>query len=94
MASTQGFDDVDDGEHRRAGHDEAAELDLLDLRRDAGHRRAHHGVVEIALGLVERGLGLGIGRELLERQFGIAEQLRQWRLRSLLHDELRLRAAR
>ncbi len=29
--------------------DEAAELDLLDLRRDAAHRRAHHGVVEIAL---------------------------------------------
>ena len=33
---------VDDAEHRRAGHHEAAELDLLDLRRDAGHRRAHH----------------------------------------------------
>jgi hypothetical protein len=31
--------------------DEAAELDLVDLGRDAGDRRAHHGVIEIALGL-------------------------------------------
>ena len=75
LASTHGLDGVDDAEHRRAGHDEAAELDLLDLRRDAVHRRAHHGVVEIALGLVERRLGLHVGRKLLERQIGIAEQL-------------------
>ena len=36
-----------------------------------------HGVVEVALRLVERGLGLLIGRELLDRQIGIAEQLVQ-----------------
>ena len=49
---------VDHAEHRRAGGDEAAELDVVDLRRGAGDRRAQHGVVEIALGLIERGLGL------------------------------------
>ena len=70
-----GFGGVDDAEHRRAGGDETAELDLLDLGGDAGHRRAHHGVVEVALGLVERRLGLGVGRKLLDRQIGIAEQL-------------------
>ncbi len=48
---------------------------MLDLGRDARHRRAHHGVVEIAFGLLERRLGLRIGRELLERQIRIAEQL-------------------
>ena len=47
---------VDHAEHRRAGGDEAAELDVVDLRRDAVDRRAQHGVVEIALRLVERGL--------------------------------------
>ena len=53
-----GLGGVDDAEHRGAGDNEAAELDLVDLGRDAGHRRAHHGVVEVALGLVERRLGL------------------------------------
>ena len=66
---------VDDAQDRRAGGDEAAELDVVDLRRGAGDRRAHDGVVEIALRLVERGLGLRIFGELLERQVGIAEQL-------------------
>ena len=73
--------------------DEAAELDLVDLGGDAVHRRAHHGVVEIALGIVERGLGLHIGRKLLERQIGIAEQLRLG-IGDLLLHELLLRAAR
>ena len=34
---------VDHAEHRRAGGDEAAELDVVDLRRGARDRRAHHG---------------------------------------------------
>ena len=68
---------------------EAAELDLVDLGRDAGHRRAHGGEIEVALGVVERGLGLLVGRKLLERQIGIAEQLVE-RGRSLLLDELQL----
>ncbi len=76
-------------EHRRAGDDEAAELDLFDLGRDAVHRRAHRGQIEVALGIVERGLGLHIGRKLLERQLGIAEQLVE-RGRPLLLDELQL----
>ena len=77
-------------EHRRAGDDEAAELDLLDLGRDAVHRRAHRGEVEVALRVVERGLGLHVGRKLLQRQIGIAEQLLQ-RVGALLLDELLLR---
>ena len=52
---------VDHAEHRRAGGDEAAELDVVDLRRDAGDRRAQHRVVEVALRLVERGRGLHVG---------------------------------
>ena len=55
--------------------DEAAELDLVDLGRDAAPSARAHGVVEIALGVVERRLGLAIGRKLLQRQLGIAEQL-------------------
>ena len=86
-----GVGDVDDGEHRRAGGDEAAELDLVDLGRDPRHRRAQHGVIEIALRHAERRLGLGVGRELLQRQVGIAEQLRL-RIGKLLLDELGLRA--
>ena len=85
-----GVGDVDDGEHRGARHHEAAELDLLDLRRDAVHRRAHGGQIEVALGVVERGLGLHVGRKLLERQLGIAEQLIE-RVGSLLRDQLALR---
>ena len=67
--------EVDDTEYRRAGGNEAAELDVVDLCRDAIHRRAQHGVVEVALGIVQLGLGLRVGREFLERQIGIAEQL-------------------
>ena len=63
---------VDDAEHRRAGGHEAAELDVVDLRRRAGDRRPEHGVVEVALGLVERRLGLLVGREIFDRQIGIA----------------------
>ena len=66
---------VDQAEHRRAGGDVAADLDARDLRRHAGDRRAQHGVVEIALGLVERGRGLRVGRIFLDRQVGVAEQL-------------------
>ena len=44
-------------------------------------------------GLAERRLGLGIGRELLERQIGIAEQL-GLRGGQLLLDELRAARAR
>ena len=69
----------------------AAELDLLDLRRDARHRRAQHRVVEIALRHVELRLGLRVGRKLRQRQIGIAEQLRLG-VGELLLDELRLRA--
>ena len=47
------------------------------------------GVVEIALGVVERGLGLGVFGELGERQVGIAEQLIE-RGVALLRGELRL----
>ncbi len=65
---------VDDAEDRRAGGDEAAELDIVDLRGGAGDRRLERGVVEIALRLVEHRLGLLVGRELLDRQIGIAEQ--------------------
>ena len=70
-----GLGGVDDAEHRGAGDDEAAELDLVDLGRNAADRRPHHGVIEIAFGLRQRRLGLVIGRKLLERQVGIAEQL-------------------
>ena len=57
--------------------DEAAELDLVDLRSDAVHRCAHT-VVRSRLRWASSSarLGLHVGRELLERQFGIAEQLR------------------
>lgn len=70
---------------------EAAELDLLDLGCDAGHRCAHHGMIQIALGLVQRRLGQGIGRKFLDRQLGIAEQLRG-RGRHLLPQQLQLGA--
>ena len=73
---------VDDAEHRRAGGDEAADLDVVDLRGGAGDRRAHDGVVEIALGVVERGFGLRIFGELRQRQVGIAEQLVERRCRA------------
>ncbi len=86
-----GFRGVDDGEHRRARDDEAAELNLVDLRRDPGHRGAHHGVIEIALGLRQRRLGLGVGGKLLERQIGIAEQL-GFRAGKLLLDERHFRS--
>ena len=70
-----GLRGVDDAEHRRAGDHKTAELDLIDLGGDAVDRRAHHGVIEVALGLAERRLGQRIGRKLLKRQIGIAEQL-------------------
>ena len=75
LASTQGLRVVDHAQHRRAGVDEAAELDVVDLRRVAGERRAHRRVIEIALRLIERRLGLQVRREFFERQIGIAEQL-------------------
>ena len=53
----------------------AAELDRIDLRGDAGNRRAQHGVIEIALGLIERSGSLHVGRIFLERQIRIAEKL-------------------
>jgi len=84
---------VDHAQHRRAGGEEAAELDIVHLRGGARHRRAHDGVVEIALGVVERGLGLRVFGELLERQLGIAEQLAQGRI-ALLLGELRLQLRR
>ncbi|MEY9502612.1 hypothetical protein ABIE87_002170 [Bradyrhizobium diazoefficiens] len=48
-------------------------------------------MIEIALGVVELGLGLRVGWEFLQRQVGIAEQLRLGR-RDLLLDVLRDRA--
>ena len=66
---------VDQAEHRRAGRDIAAHLDARDLRGRPADRRAQHGVVEIALRLVERGGRLRVRRILLDRQVGIAEQL-------------------
>ena len=89
LASTQGALIVDHAEHRRAGRDETAELDVVDLRRRAGDRRAQDGMVEIALRLVERRLGLRIGRKFLDRQIGIAEQLVQSRI-ALLDGEFGL----
>ena len=74
LASTHGAVSSITREHRRAGGDEAAELDVVDLRRDAGDRRAQHRVVEIALRLFERGRRLHVGGEFLDRQVGIAEQ--------------------
>ena len=41
--------------------DEAADLNVVDLRGDAGDRSLHYRVVEIALSLVERRLGLAVG---------------------------------
>ncbi len=49
-------------------------------------RRPQHGVVEIALGVVERSLGLGVGRKLFDRQVEVAEQLGLG-VRHLLLDE-------
>ena len=84
---------VDHAEDRRAGGDEAADLDVVDLRGGAGDRRAHDGVVEIALRVVERGLGLRVFGKLGERQVGIAEQLAE-RGVALLDGELRLQLRR
>jgi len=39
-------------------------------------------VIEVALGLIQRRFRLRIGRELLEWQIGLAEQLRSWRWRA------------
>ena len=75
LASTQGSLVVDHAQHRRAGRDETAGLDVVGLRGDAGNRRAQHGVIEIALRLVEHRVGLHEGRKLLDRQVGLAEQL-------------------
>ena len=43
----------DDGEHRLAGGRDAAELDLIDLRRLAGDRRGHARVLQIALRVLD-----------------------------------------
>ena len=59
---------VDHAQHRRAGVDVAAKLDVVDLRRVAGERRANRRVVEVALCLVERSLGLQVRRKFFERQ--------------------------
>ncbi|OIQ76133.1 hypothetical protein GALL_421900 [mine drainage metagenome] len=68
-------------------------MNLFDLRCNASHRRAHHGVIEIALCLVKRRLGLCIGRELIDRQIGIAEQL-GFCVRNLLLEIFELRFRR
>src|SRR5262249_40511415 len=56
---------VDQAEHGRAGDDEAAELDVVDLGRGAGDRRAQYGVAEIAFGLLDGGFGLAVCGKIL-----------------------------
>jgi hypothetical protein len=84
---------VDHTQHRGAGRDEAAELDVIHLRGRAGHWRADDRVIEVALRVVEHRLRLGIFRKLFQRQVGIAEQLSQCRI-ALLDSEFSLAALR
>ena len=84
---------VDHAEHRGAGSNKAAELDVVHLRGGARHRRAHDRMVEIALRVVENGLGLGVFWKLFERQIRIAKQLAQCGV-ALLHGKLRLQLRR
>jgi hypothetical protein len=80
---------VDHAQHRRAGGDKAARLDIVHLGRGAGDRRFQHGVVKIALRLIEHGAGLHERRILLDRQVRLAEELVE-DVRALLHGEFRL----
>ena len=80
---------VDHAQDRRTGGDEAAELNIVDLRRGTGDRRAQNCQIEIALRVVGRGLSLSVFGKFGERQVGIAEQLRQCRV-ALLGGEARL----
>ena len=57
---------------------------LIHLAHRAVEGRAHHGMVELALGFVHRGLGLQIVGRLFRRQVGIAVQLGQLGGRGLL----------
>ncbi len=76
LASTHGCAVVDDAEDRRAGGmtkrpswmlSTCVAVPAIGARSDR--------VVEIALRLIERGLGLRVSGELLERQIGVAKQL-------------------
>ena len=66
---------IDHAEHRGSGNHKTAELNLIDLGGNAADRGAHHGVIEVTLGLAEGRLGQRVGREIRQRQIGIAEQL-------------------
>ena len=65
-----------------------AGLQRIDLRDDAVERRAHRGVVELALRLVDLGLGLQVERMLGGGNVGIAGELGELHLR-LLPQRLR-----
>src|SRR5262245_39410411 len=51
---------INDTEHRRAGTDKTAKLDVVDLRGRAGHWCTHDRVVQIPLRAIECSLGLRI----------------------------------
>ena len=68
----------------------SAGLQRVDLRHDAVERRAHHGVIELALRLVDLRLGLQILRMLRDVEVGIAAELGELDFRCL-RNELSLR---
>src|SRR5262249_35967953 len=80
---------VNDTEHRAAGRNKATKLDVVHLRGGARHGRSHDRVIQVALRVVESGLGLSVLGKLFEGQVGIAEQLGQ-RGVTLLYGELSL----
>jgi hypothetical protein len=63
----KGIGIIDHTEHGRARGDEAPKLDAVHLRCRAVDRRAQLGVIEIALCLIERRLGLEVRREFFKR---------------------------
>ena len=63
------------GEGRHGGDDERAGLQAVHFADRAGKGRAHHGMVQLALGFIHRGFGFHVAGRLFHRNVHIAIQL-------------------